>query len=200
MELSTKYKLNTYYVTNNVIYKIEKSSSLTLILKDENGRKVELSSDYLPKITVNEENDTSTIYYLDTLIEVGDYCFNNGNQYSFSKALNESDSTNVTYFNAFKEECEDVIKSYIKLQKNKTNDELTSILTSSNITIIPSYMVKSGAIEELGDVCAIEIDIDFINESREVLVKELIQEYGQKISQEHQLTLIALDIDLESAN
>lgn len=182
MKLNTNISNKKYFIAGNIVYKIETAS--------KNGATTNKDEDFnsfVPTIKILKESKTQIdakgdkwnveeIYYLDTLIDIGDKWEKTGN------FVTKVDSTK-TLFDYFFEQCKLELEEYISKNPSITYDSISK----NNKTNIPNW-VFSDINDDEWDVT---LDGDGINEKRlnlnniinstkQTIVSNLVDTYIEK--------------------
>ena len=189
INITTNPKKQQYYIKNDIVYKIQSVGAA------DNSCPTEIVSGWvssetekLPYIEVFKNDDITqrSRFYLDVLIEAGDYYIDNGASKKVFKRKTSADTCNerdAYYYSYYRQLCinqiAESIRSYYTLDYSYFNSNRSKLGIPLWMFKDSEYGIKSN--ETASDLGQIEFTEEFFNKYKELAVENCIIDESEKI-------------------
>lgn len=189
INITTNPKKQQYYIKNDIVYKIQSVGAADNSCPTEIVRGwVSSETENLPYIEVFKSDDITqkSRFYLDVLIEVGDYYIDNGTSKKVFKRKTSADTCDerdAYYCNYYKQLCinqiAESIRSYYTLDYNYFNSNRSKLGIPLWMFKDSEYGIKSN--ETVSDLEQIDFTEEIFNKYKELAVENYIIDESEKI-------------------
>ena len=189
INITTNPKKQQYYIKNDIVYKIQNVGAADNSCPTEIVRVgVSSETENLPYIEVFKSDDITqkSRFYLDVLIEAGDYYIDNGTSKKVFKRKTSADTCNerdAYYYSYYRQLCinqiAESIRSYYTLDYSYFNSNRSKLGIPLWMFKDSEYGIKSN--ETASDLGQIEFTEEFFNKYKELAVENCIIDESEKI-------------------
>lgn len=189
INITTNPKKQQYYIKNGIVYKIQSVDAADNSCPTEIVRGgVSSETEKLPYIEVFKRDDITqkSRFYLDVLIETGDYYIDNGTGKKVFKRKTSADTCNerdAYYYSYYRQLCinqiAESIRSYYTLDYSYFNSNRSKLGIPLWMFKDSEYGIKSN--ETASDLGQIEFTEEFFNKYKELAVENCIIDESEKI-------------------
>lgn len=189
INITTNPKKQQYYIKNDIVYKIQNVGAADNSCPTEIVRVgVSSETENLPYIEVFKSDDITqkSRFYLDVLIETGDYYIDNGTGKKVFKRKTSADTCNerdAYYYSYYRQLCinqiAESIRSYYTLDYSYFNSNRSKLGIPLWMFKDSEYGIKSN--ETASDLGQIEFTEEFFNKYKELAVENCIIDESEKI-------------------
>ena len=189
INITTNPKKQQYYIKNDIVYKIQSVGAADNSCPTEIVRVgVSSETENLPYIEVFKSDDITqkSRFYLDVLIETGDYYIDNGTGKKVFKRKTSADTCNerdAYYYSYYRQLCinqiAESIRSYYTLDYSYFNSNRSKLGIPLWMFKDSEYGIKSN--ETASDLGQIEFTEEFFNKYKELAVENCIIDESEKI-------------------
>jgi hypothetical protein len=188
INISPNPKKQQYYIKNDIVYKIQSVGAADNSCPTEIVGGVSSETNDLPYIEVYKSDDITqkSRFYLDVLIDVGDYYIDNGTGKKVFKRKTSADTCyerDTYYYSYYKQLCinqiAESIRSYYTLDYNYFNSNRSKLGVPLWMFKDSEYGIKSN--ETVSDLEQINFTEEFFNKYKELAVENCIIDESEKI-------------------
>ena len=189
INITTNPKKQQYYIKNDIVYKIQNVGAADNSCPTEIVRVgVSSETENLPYIEVFKSDDITkrSRFYLDVLIEAGDYYIDNGTSKKVFKRKTSADTCDerdTYYYSYYKQLCiNQIVKSmhsYYGLNYSYFNSNRSKLGIPLWMFKDSEYGIKSN--ETISDLEQIDFTEEFFNKYKELAVENCIIDESEKI-------------------